>query len=274
MLGLAMIYLAQSGHPGATLSCLDLLTYIWKTEEFGTRVMENRVSRGSLILSKGHAAPALYALALQDGLFDSSDIRQFRKLGGRLQGHPDARFVPWLDGSTGSLGQGFSVGIGQAKAKKMIKSEDFVFVILGDGELQEGQIWEGAMFASHHGLSNIVAVIDRNGLQSDASTEEVMALESLEAKWEAFGWHVQSIQGHDYGQISNSIQAAKESDFPAVIVANTVKGKGVRFMEGVPEWHGSVAMSRDQLDSAIEDLEPSTGCLGLVEHVTREDYDD
>lgn len=164
------------------------------------------------------------------------------------------RTLDWLDANTGSLGQGFSVGVGQALAKKRLGDDNPVFVILGDGELQEGQVWEAAMFAAHHGLGNLIAIVDRNSLQSDALTEDIIGLEPLTRKWESFGWEAIEIDGHSFPDIHEGIEAANRSAGPSVLVANTVKGKGVPFMEGVPEWHGSVAMTLDQLESSLDDL--------------------
>ena len=263
-LSLAMIYRAQSGHPGSSLSCADLLTYIWLEEFNPEEIFKSRENRPTLVLSKGHAVPALYALAFYSQLIDETDILGFRKFGGRLQGHPDVRTLSWLDGNTGSLGQGFSVAIGQALGKKMTGSDFSTFVLLGDGELQEGQVWEGAMFARHHGLTGLVAVVDRNLLQSDSSTEKVMALEPLAEKWTSFGWHVQEIDGHNYEQIASAIQIAKSVGAPSVIIAKTVKGKGVSYMEGIPAWHGSVAMKADEIRRALSELQPTSGYVDFV----------
>lgn len=261
---LAMIYRAQSGHPGSALSCADLLTYIWAVELTPARIWQEKIERPTLVLSKGHAVPILYALAFHSGVVDERDVLDFRHLGGKLQGHPDIRTLGWLDGNTGSLGQGFSVAIGQALAKALIGSVHPTFAVLGDGELQEGQIWEGAMFASHNRLSNLIAVIDRNSLQSDTSTEDIVALEPLGEKWTSFGWNVEEIDGHNFQEIKSAIDRAKLSDAPTAIIARTIKGKGVSYMEGIPAWHGSVAMKPSEINRAITELQPSRGYVDFV----------
>jgi transketolase len=254
-LTLIMIYTARSGHPGGSLSSIDIISVLadkylnWSSE------YEFSFEKNSLILSKGHACPALYAVAAVQKLIDEKEILTFRKINSRLQGHPDLKQFSWLGSSTGSLGQGFSVGIGQAMAARHIKSNKHVFTILGDGELQEGQVWEGAMSASHHNLGNLTAIIDYNKLQSDDFNKNIMNLEPLASKWTSFGWHVQEIDGHNQEDINTSIETAISiNEKPSLIIANTIKGKGVDFMENIPKWHGSVTMSLDELYESILSL--------------------
>jgi len=195
----------------------------------------------------------LYALGYLEGLIEWEEICSFRQINSRLQGHPDSQLLPWLETSTGSLGQGISVACGLALGMRLEKSEGTVFTVLGDGELQEGQVWESAMFASHHGLGNLIAVVDRNGLQSDAATESIIAVEPLSEKWRSFGWDVEEIDGHSVDDIRQALEPGS-AGIPKVIIADTVKGKGVPFMEGAPTWHGSVAMTALQLKEALQSL--------------------
>ena len=254
-LTLIMIYTARSGHPGGSLSAIDIISVLANKYLNWSSEYEFSFEKNSLILSKGHACPALYAVAAVHKLIDEKEILTFRKINSRLQGHPDLKQFSWLGSSTGSLGQGFSVGIGQAMAARHIKSNKHVFTILGDGELQEGQVWEGAMSASHHNLGNLTAIIDYNKLQSDDFNKNIMNLEPLASKWASFGWHVQEIDGHNLEDINTSIETAISIDEkPSLIIANTIKGKGVDFMENIPKWHGSVTMSLDELHESILSL--------------------
>ena len=254
-LTLIMIYTARSGHPGGSLSAIDIISVLANKYLNWSSEYEFSFEKNSLILSKGHACPALYAVAAVQKLIDEKEILTFRKIDSRLQGHPDLKQFSWLGSSTGSLGQGFSVGIGQAMAARHIKSNKHVFTILGDGELQEGQVWEGAMSASHHNLGNLTAIIDYNKLQSDDFNKNIMNLEPLASKWTSFGWHVQEIDGHNLEDINTSIETAISIDEkPCLIIANTIKGKGVDFMENIPKWHGSVTMSLDELHESILSL--------------------
>ena len=252
---LASIYHAGSGHPGGVLSCADLLAYLmsrevkWKPEKNGYR-QENR-----FVLSKGHACPALYAAAAEQGLIPKQDLFALRKQDSLLQGHPHAGCLPWVETSTGSLGQGFSVAIGMALGLRYKKELTRTYVMLGDGELQEGEIWEGAMFAAHHKLDNLCAIIDYNKMQSDDLNENIIGLEPLVQKWEAFNWHAIEIDGHDFEQIGKAVEEAKViKGKPVVIIAHTIKGKGVSYMEGSPLWHGSVKLSTEELSRALGDL--------------------
>jgi len=258
-LALSMIYQAGSGHPGGSLSCADLMAYLWTKElcaqEWISQDAEND-RRPRLILSKGHSCPALYAAAALAGLIPYSVLPSFRKLGSPLQGHPHVLDTPWAGTSTGSLGQGFSVGIGMALGLRHKGSVARVYVILGDGELQEGMVWEGAMFAGHYGLGNLCGIVDYNRIQSDDFNRNVIGLEPLRAKWEAFNWHVIEIDGHNFESMDLAFSEAQEiREQPSVIIAHTVKGKGVSFMEGSPVWHGSVKLSMEELIAALRDLD-------------------
>ena len=251
-----MIAEAGSGHPGGSLSCADILTALY----FGG-VMEHRPSepdweeRDRFILAKGHAAPALYAALALAGYFPEDELMTLRKLGSRLQGHPDSNQVPGVEVSTGSLGQGLSIAAGAAAGLKLDGKPQCVFALLGDGECQEGQVWEAAMFAAHRNLDNLVAIVDRNGLQIDGSTEDVCAPGDLAAKFEAFGWEAREVDGHDIGALVEALSAAKaqRDGKPHAFIARTVKGRGVSFMEGQAGWHGK-APNADQLAQALADL--------------------
>lgn len=249
---LAGIYFAGSGHPGGALSCVDVLVTL-----LGPRASHHlfQSQNDRFVLSKGHAAPALYAVGAELGWISKSEIPRLRKLGSPLQGHPHVGTTPWVETSTGSLGQGFSVAIGMAMGLRHLDDFSRVYVMLGDGELQEGEVWEGAMCAAHYKLDNLCAIVDYNKLQSDDYNENIMGLEPLRAKWEAFNWNVLEIDGHNFEQIEQAFLTAKESkDRPTVIIAHTIKGKGVSFMEGVPAWHGSVKLRPKELEQALRDL--------------------
>ena len=252
---LITIYHAGSGHPGGSLSAADLLAVLWGQELRGYGSGEVSPERDRFILSKGHACPALYAAAAEVGLLSKSQLLTLRKLGSALQGHPHVRDLPWVETSTGSLGQGFSAAIGMAMGLRYLGRSGRVYVLLGDGELQEGEVWEGAMCAAHHRIDNLCAMIDYNKMQSDDLNEHIMGLEPLRAKWEAFGWHVIEIDGHDHQDIVAACEEAKVvKEQPTVIVAHTIKGRGVSFMEGNPSWHGSVKLRKEELEAALEDL--------------------
>lgn len=250
------IYEARSGHPGGVLSCIDILTVLFH------RVLPSPVKRNDsysddyFILSKGHAVPALYATAVSVGLLEQAELKTLRKINSRLQGHPDVNTLPWVEISTGSLGQGISFATGIAKAQKLLNSQQNVFVMLGDGELQEGQVWEAAMFSSHHKLNNLIAIIDYNKLQSDNTNTNICNLEPLTEKWQAFGWNVLEVDGHDIQALEKTFNLVKDNPNlkPTVIIAHTVKGKGVSFMENEPLWHGSSTLTTEQLTYSLEDL--------------------
>ncbi len=249
---IASIYMAGSGHPGGSLSCCDLLASL-----FGhASIFEGFESdRDRFVLSKGHAAPAIYAVAVERGWISRDEIPRLRKLGSPLQGHPHIGTTPWVETSTGSLGQGFSVALGMAMGFRHQDDPARVYVMLGDGELQEGEIWEAAMCAAHYKLDNLCAIVDYNKLQSDDYNKNIMGLEPLRAKWEAFNWNTLEIDGHDFGQIEQAFLTAHETkNCPTVIIAHTVKGKGVTFMEEAPAWHGSVKLRPEELEQALRDL--------------------
>lgn len=251
-----MIAEAGSGHPGGSLSCADILTALY----FGG-VMDHRPDdpawdgRDRFILAKGHAAPALYAALALAGYFPEEELETLRKLGSRLQGHPDSNQVPGVEVSTGSLGQGLSIAAGAAAGLKLDGKPQTVFALLGDGECQEGQVWEAAMFAAHRKLDNLIAIIDRNGLQIDGSTEEVCDPGDIAAKFQAFGWDAREVDGHDIPALVEALGQAKadRGGKPHAFIARTVKGKGVSFMEGQAGWHGK-APNAEQLAQALADL--------------------
>lgn len=251
-----MVGRAGSGHPGGSLSCADILAALY----FGGILRVDPANpawpdRDRFVLSKGHAAPALYAALAERGFFPVSELETLRQLGSRLQGHPDCRKTPGVDASTGSLGQGLSVAVGMALAGKLDGRNYHVWAILGDGECQEGQIWEAAMSASHYRLGNLTAVIDHNKLQIDGLVTRVMSPEPIAAKFEAFGWETRVVDGHDARKLLCLFKKACEPrERPMAIIALTVKGKGVSFMEGVAEWHGK-APKGTQLEKALQDLD-------------------
>jgi len=252
---LNMLARAGSGHTGGSLSVVEILTYLYFHK------MRHKVEdpawpdRDRLILSKGHAAPALYAALSMCGYFPRSELFKLRRLAGSLQGHPDVRRTTGVEATTGSLGQGLSIANGIALGLRLSGNSSRVYAILGDGELQEGQVWEAAMSASHYRLRNVVAFVDANGLQIDGRVEDVMGLEPLTDKWKAFGWNVQEIDGHDFGQLDEAVQRAenRRDGGPNAIVARTTKGKGVSFMEGKASYHG-VAPTMDELRRAMDEL--------------------
>jgi len=249
------IYCAGSGHPGGVLSCVDIITFLYVKEmDYNPEKMENRV-RDRFILSKGHACPALYAIAAEVGLLDYERLNGLRKLNHELQGHTHRGSFPWVEASTGSLGQGFSFAIGEALGFKHQNIEKRIYVILGDGELQEGEVWEGAMFAGHYQLDNLCAIIDYNKMQSDDLNENIMGLEPLADKWTSFNWHVIEIDGHDFRKMEDAFREARITKAkPTVIIAHTIKGKGVSYMEGSPAWHGSLKLSDEDLRQALLEL--------------------
>ncbi len=250
----AMTAAAASGHPGGSLSCTEILTALY----FGLLNHDPKnpksPDRDRFILSKGHASPALYAALGESGYFDPKTLTDFRKLGSPLQGHPDMRKLPGVEASTGSLGQGLSIGIGHAMARKMDSKEYYTYVVMSDGEMNEGQTWEAAAMAAHHKVDHLIAVLDYNKYQLDDSTKEICDMEPMVDKWKSFNWDVQEIDGHDFEQILPAIQnAQKVKDKPAIIIAHTVKGKGISFMESNNHFHG-VAPTADETKKALEEL--------------------
>jgi transketolase len=250
----SMVGAAKSGHPGGSLSAAEILTYLY-FEEMNVNPAEPKwEDRDRFVLSKGHAAPVLYAALARKGFFPAEDLMSLRKIGSHLQGHPDMKKVPGVDMSTGSLGTGFSAATGIALACQLDKKPSYVYTLLGDGELQEGQVWEAAMSAAHYKLDNLIAFVDNNGLQIDGNIDDVLSPNPIDAKFAAFGWHVQVIDGHDFAQIADAVKAAKAAaGKPSVIVAKTVKGKGVSYMENQAGWHGS-APNAEQVAQAMEEL--------------------
>ncbi len=234
-----MITQAQSGHPGGSLSAVEILTYLYFKEMNIDPSNSKSPKRDRFVLSKGHAAPVLYATLAERGFFPADELLTLRKINCRLQGHPDMKGIPGVDMSTGSLGQGLSAAAGMALAGKIDSSDYRVFALLGDGELEEGQIWEAAMFAAHYKLNNLTIFIDFNGLQIDGSIAEVLSPLPIPEKWRAFGWNVLEIDGHDLKEIHCAVQSAKGIlDKPTAIIATTIKGKCIRKMENAAEWHG------------------------------------
>jgi len=251
---LNMITEAKSGHPGGSLSAVELLTVLYFSAMNIDPENSSDPNRDRFVLSKGHAAPVLYATLAERGYFSGEELSGLRKLGCRLQGHPDMKNIPGVDMSTGSLGQGLSAAAGMALAAQLGNRKYRVFALLGDGELEEGQIWEAAMFAAHYKLANLTAIVDYNGLQIDGPVAEVMSPLPIPDKWQAFGWQVIEIDGHDIQAIHQALQQAKTiSDKPTIIVARTVKGKGISCMENVADWHGK-APTRDECRQYISEL--------------------
>lgn len=245
---------AGSGHPGGSLSSVELLVglYFAKMQHDPKRL--DWADRDRFILSKGHAAPVLYSVLARSGYFPVDELLTLRKLGSRLQGHPHMLTLPGLDNSSGSLGQGLSQANGLALAARLNEQDYRVYCLLGDGELQEGQVWEAVMTAAHYKLANVCAIVDYNNLQIDGTVEEVIGLHPLSDKWAAFNWHVISIDGHDLEQVLAAFdEAASVKDKPSVIIAKTIKGKGVSFMENVAGWHGR-APNADELAKALAEL--------------------
>jgi transketolase len=254
-----MLCEAKSGHPGGSLSAIDLLTALWFSEMRGVASPSQLAGdRDRFVLSKGHGVPALYAILAKKGFIGLDDLKTLRKTGSHLQGHPDRVRMPIVEASTGSLGQGLSVAQGLALGLKLDRKPSRVFCLLGDGETQEGQIWEAAMSAPKFGLSNLCAILDNNNGQIDGPVSQVMPIEPIADKWRAFGWHVMEIDGHDMKQILGAYQEARARQErgetrPVFIHARTVKGKGVSFMENKIEWHG-VAPKTDEAKKAIDEI--------------------
>ena len=251
---LKMTAAAESGHPGGSLSAVEILTALY------FRIMKHDPKnpqwpdRDRLILSKGHASPLLYSVLAEAGYFDVKLLPTFRVLGSPLQGHPDRRRLAGVEASTGSLGQGLSIGVGHAIARRMDGKSYFTYVILSDGELNEGQNWEAAMMAAHHKVDHLIAVLDYNKFQLDDSTKAICDMEPMIDKWKAFGWDVQEIDGHDLEQVIHAVEKAqKVKNQPAIIIAHTIKGKGISFMENNNHFHG-VAPTQEELAKALKEL--------------------
>ncbi len=254
------VHAAKSGHPGGSLSIAEILTYLYF--EYMNIDPENPKdeNRDRFVLSKGHAAPALYSVLANRGYFDVSELKTLRHIGSFLQGHPDMKHIPGVDMSSGSLGQGISAACGMALSAKHFKNNFKVFTILGDGELEEGQVWEAAMFAGNKGLDNLTAFIDLNNLQIDGTIDEVNSAKPVDKKFEAFNWHTITIDGHDFEQIEAALKEAETVNKPVAIIANTVKGKGVSFMENQVSWHGS-APNDEQYEIAMNELKAYKAAL-------------
>lgn len=251
---LKSLYSAGSGHPGGSLSCVDILNVLYFKIANIYENNLNHINRDRIILSKGHAAPALYAIFVEKKFILEEELYKLRHTGALLEGHPTLK-IPGVEAVSGPLGIGFSQGLGMALGAKLQNMTFRTFVILGDGECNEGQIWEGAMFASYHRLDNFVAVVDYNKLQSDDFCENITALEPLSKKWEAFGWNVIEVNGHDEISLIESFdRASKIKNKPTVIIAHTIKGKGISFMENDPLWHGSRAPNSEELEQIKKEL--------------------
>ena len=245
---------AKSGHPGGSLSIAEILTYLYFKEMNVDPQNPQKADRDRMVLSKGHAAPGLYSALAQRGYFDVAELDTLRKPTSRLQGHPDMKHIPGVDMSSGSLGQGISAACGMALSAKHFGDDYRVYTIVGDGEAEEGQVWEAAMFAAAKKLDNLVCFIDYNGLQIDGSVEEVNNPAPFEDKFKAFGWNVLSIDGHDFDQIEDALAKAKAfKGAPTAIIAKTVKGKGVSYMENQVSWHGA-APNAEQTEQALAEL--------------------
>ncbi|MBR3754504.1 MAG: transketolase [Clostridia bacterium] len=252
---------AKSGHPGGSLSVADIMTYLYFSHLNVDPANPKWEGRDRFVLSKGHTAPALYAALALRGFFSPDEIKLLRKPGAMLQGHPSMKSTPGVDMSTGSLGQGISTAVGMALGAKLSGASFRVFTVLGDGEIQEGQVWEAAMYASAKGLDNLVAVVDNNNLQIDGTVEEVNSPYPIPEKFAAFGWNVIEICGNDFDEIDSAFTAAKEfKGKPTVIIAKTVKGKGVSFMENNCDWHGT-APNQEQYDKAMAELDAAMAAL-------------
>ena len=248
------VHAAKAGHPGGSLSAADLLTYLYLHRMNVDPNDPKMDSRDRMVLSKGHAAPALYAALAIRGFFPMEEMKTLRKIDSRLQGHPDCLKIPGVDASTGSLGQGISTACGMALSGKISCESYKVYTVLGDGELDEGEVWEAAMFASHYKLDNLVAVVDNNDMQIDGTIGDVMSPYPITDKFEAFGWHTITINGHDFSDMEKAFDEAERVVLkPTVIIMRTTKGKGVSYMENVLDWHGK-APNDEEYEVAMNDL--------------------
>ncbi|WP_071441507.1 transketolase [Traorella massiliensis] len=250
-----MVTSAQSGHPGGSLSSADMITYLYFNVMDINQDNVKGIDRDRFVLSKGHASPLLYAVLSEKGFIDEEELMTFRKINSNLQGHPNMLSVDGVDMSTGSLGQGISAAVGMAMANKLDQNDHRIYALLGDGESQEGQVWEAAMAAAHYKLDNLCVILDYNGLQIDGSIHDVMDPSPLDEKFKAFGWHVIEIDGHNYEEIGKAFAQAKTiKGQPTLIFAHTIKGKGVSFMENQSAWHG-VAPNAEQCALALKELD-------------------
>lgn len=255
------VHSAKSGHPGGSLSSADIFTYLYFEEMNVDPANPKWEDRDRFVLSKGHVAPGLYSTLAEKGYFPKEDLKTLRHTGSYLQGHPDMKHIPGIDMSSGSLGQGVSVAVGMAAAGKYDKKDYRVYTLTGDGEIQEGQIWEAAMWAGHRKLDNLVVIVDNNNLQIDGSVEDVCSPYPIDKKFEAFNFHAININGNDFDEIRAAFAEARATKgMPTAIIAKTLKGKGVSFMENAVDWHGK-APNDDEYKIAMEDLEKAGAAL-------------
>ena len=255
------VHAAKAGHPGGSLSAADLFTYLYFEEMNVDPKDPKKADRDRFVLSKGHTAPGLYSVLAERGYFPKEDLKTLRHLGSYLQGHPDMKHIPGVDMSSGSLGQGISAAVGMALSAKLSNESYRVYTLLGDGEIQEGQVWEAAMFAGFRKLDNLVVVVDNNGLQIDGKVDEVCSPYPIDKKFEAFNFHVININGNDFDEIRAAFAEARATKgMPTAIIAKTLKGKGVSFMENAVDWHGK-APNDDEYKIAMEDLEKAGAAL-------------
>lgn len=248
-----MIHSAKSGHPGGSLSCIDIMTYLYQKEMNLTKDNVKTNNRNKLVLSKGHAAPALYAALKQIKLVSNEDIMSLRKINSSLQGHPNMNDTLGVDMSTGSLGQGISAAVGIALANKYLNNPYYTYVICGDGEFEEGQVYEALMSAGHYCLNHFILFLDYNHLQIDGNIKDVIGPEPFDDKLKAFGFETIEINGHDFSEIDAAVKQAKKNERPTAIIAHTIKGKGISFMENEAGWHGK-APNDQELDAALKEL--------------------
>ena len=255
------VHSAKAGHPGGSLSAADIFTYLYFEEMNIDPKNPKKPDRDRFVLSKGHTAPGLYSTLAEKGYFPKEDLKTLRHTGSYLQGHPDMKHIPGVDMSSGSLGQGISAAVGMALSAKLTNDDYRVYTLLGDGEIQEGQIWEAAMWAGHRKLDNLVVIVDNNNLQIDGSVEDVCSPYPIDKKFEAFNFHVINIDGNDFDQIRAAFKEARETKgMPTAIIAKTVKGKGVSFMENAAGWHGK-APNDEEYEIAMADLEKAGEAL-------------
>lgn len=252
---LLSLFMSGSGHPGGVLSSMDLIVYLYAQKINIKKIAQFKsIDRDRVILSKGHSVPAIYSTLAALKVIDFKSILNLRKIDSPYQGHPCRINTPWVEASTGSLGQGFSFAAGQALTLKYLKKENKVYAIIGDGEMQEGQIWEALMFAAHHKLKNFVSILDYNKLQSDDFNKNIIEIEPLKKKLLAFNWNVIEIDGHSFNDIENALNKKFNNEKPLFVIAHTIKGKGISFMENKPLWHGSVKMNIEQITSSLNEL--------------------
>lgn len=255
------VHSAKSGHQGGSLSAADIMTYLYFEEMNVDPKEPKKADRDRFVLSKGHVAPALYSVLAQKGYFPVEDLKTLRHVGSYLQGHPDMKGTPGVDMSSGSLGQGISVAVGMALSAKLTNESYRVYTLLGDGEIQEGQVWEAAMLAGHRKLDNLVVIVDNNGLQIDGNVEDVCSPYPIDKKFEAFNFHVINIDAHNFDEIAAALKEARETKgMPTAIIAKSTKGKGVSFMENRAEWHGS-APNDEKYEIAMEELKKAGEAL-------------